>query len=89
MRPDIREQSLPSRAKTGVLAIGEGSIYGRSNDCCSVIRSGAGSRCSLGKFQFPLDCLEARLVAERIQERIGLHVHQVLVTQPHGRVQPL
>jgi len=29
MRPDIREQSLPRRTKTGVLAIGEGSIYGR------------------------------------------------------------
>ena len=28
MRPDIREQSLPRRTKTGVLAIGEGSLYG-------------------------------------------------------------
>jgi hypothetical protein len=25
---DIREQSLPRRTKSGVLAIGEGSIYG-------------------------------------------------------------
>jgi hypothetical protein len=32
MRPDIREQSLPRRLKTGMLAIGEGSIYGRSDD---------------------------------------------------------
>jgi len=30
MRPDIREQSLPSRTKIGVLAIGEGSIYSHS-----------------------------------------------------------
>jgi hypothetical protein len=30
MSPDIREQSLPHRTQAGVLAIGEGSIYGHS-----------------------------------------------------------
>jgi len=30
MRPDIREQSYLVAQRTGVLAIGEGSIYGHS-----------------------------------------------------------
>jgi hypothetical protein len=32
MRPDIREQSYLVAQRTGVLAIGEGSIYGH---CCA------------------------------------------------------
>ena len=41
MRPDIREQSLPRRTETGVLAIGEGSIVR-----CECNRDGSGSNAS-------------------------------------------
>jgi len=51
MRPDIREQSLPRRTKTGVLAIGEGSIYGHSNDCSLTVPfAGASGDVQFGKF---------------------------------------
>src|SRR6516164_5706680 len=38
---------------------------------------------SIRKLQLPLDRLEARLLAQRIQERVGLQVHEPGVTQAH------
>jgi len=37
----------------------------------------------------PLDCLKARLAAQRVEEKIGLELHQPRVTQVEGRIQPV
>ena len=39
-------------------------------------------RRSVGKPQFPLDCLEARFLAQGIKERVSLQVIQCNVTYP-------
>ena len=39
------------------------------------------------KLQRPLDCLEARLVTQGIEERVGLEELHVRKMQPHRRVQ--
>jgi hypothetical protein len=46
------------------------------------VRGGEGSQG--GNFNPPLDRLEARLVAQRIHERVGLQPHKTRVTHPHG-----
>src|SRR5262249_8166778 len=47
------------------------------------------ARCSVGKLQFPLNSLEARLFAQGIEEGISLHVKQTRITDSHGLIEPL
>jgi hypothetical protein len=39
---------------------------------------------SIGKFQFPHHCLETRLLAQRVGERIGFHKLQPGIAAAHG-----
>src|SRR5262249_34634304 len=41
-----------------------------------------------GKLQRPLDRLEARLLAQRIEQWVGLHVHEPRVTQARRGLEP-
>src|SRR6478736_651202 len=41
------------------------------------------------KLQFPLDRLEARLLAQWIEERLGLHAYQPWITQSQSGLKPI
>src|ERR1700733_10818560 len=43
---------------------------------------------SVGKFQLPHHRLKARLIAQGVQERVGLHELKSRVAQAHRRVKP-
>src|SRR6516164_10491601 len=45
-------------------------------------------RRSIWELQFSLDRLEARLLAQRIHERVGLEVLEVRIAQPDRGVEP-
>jgi hypothetical protein len=46
------------------------------------------TRLSSRKLQFPLNRLEARLLAQGIQERVGLQILQARIPQPPRRLEP-
>src|SRR5262249_16670783 len=74
----LQLSELPQSAKTGHMArLGNFPVTGRSdrhNVSTSLVRL-------LRKLQFPLDPLEGRVLAERIEERFGLQGNQLRITQ--------
>ena len=59
-----------------------------TNDCNSLMLVSSRFGYSLRKLQFPHHCFEARLLAQGVQERVGLQNLQARVTQPQRRLKP-